>query len=227
MPTVTGRAMQVPAAGGAFELVKKEFPEPGPGQVRIKVQACGVCHSDSLTKLGHWPGIKFPRVPGHEVAGVLDAVAAGCAVFKVGQRVGLGWHGGHCNYCDPCRRGDFILCENQLISGIDFDGGYADYVIAPANALALIPEHLAMWMRRRCSARALRRITRCGTAERGRAIRWRFWGLAGWGTWRCSTRPRADTAPSRLRAGRTRLRWPSNWARMSTSTARRRIRPRS
>jgi D-arabinose 1-dehydrogenase-like Zn-dependent alcohol dehydrogenase len=135
--------MQVPAAGGAFELVKKEFPEPGPGHVRIKVQACGVCHSDSLTKLGQWPGITFPRVAGHEVAGVLDAVGSDVPVFKVGQRVGLGWHGGHCNYCEPCRRGDFILCENQLISGIDFDGGYADFVIAPANALALIPDDLA------------------------------------------------------------------------------------
>ena len=135
--------MQVAAAGGAFELVQKEFPEPGPGQVRIRVQACGVCHSDSLTKLGLWPGIQFPRVPGHEVAGVLDAVAADVQHFKVGQRVGLGWHGGHCNYCNPCRRGDFVLCENGPISGISFDGGYADYVIAPANALALIPNDLA------------------------------------------------------------------------------------
>ncbi len=143
MPKVLGRAMQVAAAGGAFELVQKEFPEPGPGQVRIRVQACGVCHSDSLTKLGLWPGIQFPRVPGHEVAGVLDAVAADVQHFKVGQRVGLGWHGGHCNYCNPCRRGDFVLCENGPISGISFDGGYADYVIAPANALALIPDDLA------------------------------------------------------------------------------------
>ncbi len=143
MPKVLGRAMQVAAAGGAFELVQKEFPEPGPGQVRIRVQACGVCHSDSLTKLGLWPGIQFPRVPGHEVAGVLDAVAADVQHFKVGQRVGLGWHGGHCNYCNPCRRGDFVLCENGPISGISFDGGYADYVIAPANALALIPNDLA------------------------------------------------------------------------------------
>ena len=135
--------MQVSAAGGAFELVKKQFPEPGPGHVRIKVQACGVCHSDVLTKQGLWPGIQFPRVPGHEVAGVLDAVGPDVPVFKVGQRVGLGWHGGHCNYCAPCRRGDFILCENQLISGINFNGGYADYVIAPANALALIPDDLA------------------------------------------------------------------------------------
>jgi D-arabinose 1-dehydrogenase-like Zn-dependent alcohol dehydrogenase len=143
MPSVTGRAMQVAAAGGAFELIQKEFPEPGPGQVRIRVQACGICHSDSLTKLGLWPGIQFPRVPGHEVAGVVDAVGAEVPLFKPGQRVGLGWHGGHCNYCIPCRRGDFILCENQLVSGISFDGGYADYVIAPANALAFVPDDLS------------------------------------------------------------------------------------
>ena len=142
MPSVTGRAVQVPAAGGAFELVQKEFPEPGPGHVRIRVQACGVCHSDAITKFGVFP-IAFPRVPGHEVAGVVDAVAADVPLFKPGQRVGLGWHGGHCNYCTPCRRGDFILCENGQISGVTFDGGYADYVIAPANALALIPDDLA------------------------------------------------------------------------------------
>jgi D-arabinose 1-dehydrogenase-like Zn-dependent alcohol dehydrogenase len=142
MSKVEGRSMQVPAAGGAFQLVNKEFPDPGAGQVRIRVQACGVCHSDSLTKEGVWPGLQFPRVPGHEVAGVLDAVGPDVPVFKVGQRVGLGWHGGHCNYCAPCRRGDFMLCENQPISGINYDGGYADYVIAPANAIALIPDDL-------------------------------------------------------------------------------------
>ena len=142
MSSVTGRAMQVPTAGGAFQLVQKQFPDPGPGHVRIRVQACGVCHSDSLTKEGMWPGLQFPRVPGHEVAGVLDAVGPDVPVFKIGQRVGLGWHGGHCNYCTPCRRGDFMLCENQPISGINYDGGYADYVIAPANAIALIPEAL-------------------------------------------------------------------------------------
>jgi D-arabinose 1-dehydrogenase-like Zn-dependent alcohol dehydrogenase len=142
MSTVTGRAMQVPAAGGAFELVQKQFSDPGPGHVRIRVQACGVCHSDSLTKEGMWPGIQFPRVPGHEIAGVLDAIGPDVPVFKVGQRVGLGWHGGHCNYCTPCRRGDFMLCENQPISGINYDGGYADYVIAPANAIALVPDEL-------------------------------------------------------------------------------------
>ena len=142
MPSVTGRAVQVSAAGGDLQVVQREFPEPGPGHVRIRVQACGVCHSDSLTQLGMWPGIQYPRVPGHEVAGILDAVGPDVPVFKTGQRVGLGWHGGHCNYCNPCRRGDFILCENQQISGIDYDGGYADYVVAPANAIALIPADL-------------------------------------------------------------------------------------
>jgi threonine dehydrogenase-like Zn-dependent dehydrogenase len=134
--------MQVAAPGGAFQLVEKEFPDPGPGQVRIRVHACGVCHSDSLTKEGHWPGIQYPRAPGHEIAGVIDAVAPDVPLFKPGQRVGLGWHGGHCNYCPPCRRGDFILCENQPISGINYDGGYADYVIAPANAIAFMPDEL-------------------------------------------------------------------------------------
>jgi D-arabinose 1-dehydrogenase-like Zn-dependent alcohol dehydrogenase len=142
MPSVSGRAFQVTSAGGPFELVQREFPEPGPGQVRIRVQACGVCHSDSITKFGIFP-IAYPRVPGHEIAGVLDAVAPDVPVFKVGQRVGLGWHGGHCNYCEQCRRGDFILCQNQQIAGISYDGGYADYVIAPANALAAIPGDLA------------------------------------------------------------------------------------
>jgi D-arabinose 1-dehydrogenase-like Zn-dependent alcohol dehydrogenase len=143
MPSVKGRAFQVASAGGPFELVEREFPSPGPGHVRIRVQACGVCHSDTITKYGAFPGIAYPRVPGHEVAGILDEVGADVPVFKVGQRVGLGWHGGHCNYCIPCRRGDFILCQNQQISGISYDGGYADYVIAPANALAAIPADLS------------------------------------------------------------------------------------
>jgi len=143
MPTVTGRSVQVPAPGKDFQLIQKEFPEPGPGQVRIRVLACGVCHSDTVTKFGLFPGIEFPRVPGHEIAGVVDEVGPGVPLFKPGQRVGLGWHGGHCNYCIPCRRGDFILCENGQIAGISYDGGYADYVIAPANALALVPGELA------------------------------------------------------------------------------------
>lgn len=143
MSSVTGRAVQITAPGGSFQLVQKQFAAPGPGQVRIRVLACGVCHSDSLTKEGQWPGLEYPRVPGHEVAGVVDAVGRDLPLFKPGQRVGLGWHGGHCNYCPPCRRGDFMLCENQSISGISFDGGYADYVLAPANALAFLPDGLA------------------------------------------------------------------------------------
>jgi D-arabinose 1-dehydrogenase-like Zn-dependent alcohol dehydrogenase len=143
MPTVSGRAFQVTSAGGPFELVQREFPDPGPGQVRIRVQACGVCHSDTVTKFGLFPGIVYPRVPGHEVAGVVDAIGVDVPVFKTGQRVGLGWHGGHCGYCSQCRRGKYMLCENEKISGISYDGGYADYVIAPANALALIPDDLS------------------------------------------------------------------------------------
>ena len=139
MPQVSGRAFQVKSAGGDFELVTKEFAEPGPGHVRIRVQACGVCHSDSITKFGLFPGIAYPRVPGHEIAGVLDAVSTDVPLFKVGNRVGLGWHGGHCNYCSPCRKGDFILCENAQISGVSYDGGYADYVIAPAQCSGLDP----------------------------------------------------------------------------------------
>ena len=142
MATVRGRAVQVISAGGDFQLVEKEYPDPGPGMVRIRVQACGVCHSDSITKFGYFPGIEYPRVPGHEVAGVVEAVGPQVPLFKPGQRVGLGWHGGHCNYCVPCRRGDFILCENGQISGISFDGGWAEYVVAPANALAFVPEEL-------------------------------------------------------------------------------------
>jgi D-arabinose 1-dehydrogenase-like Zn-dependent alcohol dehydrogenase len=142
MPTVTGRAVQVPAPGKDFELVQKQFPEPGPGHVRIRVQACGVCHSDAITKFNLFPGIQYPRVAGHEIAGVVDAVGPDVPLFKPGQRVGLGWHGGHCNYCTPCRRGDFILCEYGQICGISYDGGYADYVIGPANALAFIPAEL-------------------------------------------------------------------------------------
>ena len=143
MPSVSGRAFQITAAGGDFELVQREFPSPGPGHVRIRVQACGVCHSDSVTKFGLFPGIVYPRVPGHEVAGVIDEVGPDISFLKAGQRVGLGWHGGHCTYCEQCRRGEFILCQNQKISGISYDGGYADYVIAPANAVALIPDDLA------------------------------------------------------------------------------------
>jgi len=120
------------------------MPEPGPGHVRIKVHACGVCHSDSLTKEGIFPGINYPRIPGHEVAGVLDIIGDGVNGWKPGQRVGVGWYGGHCSYCQSCRRGDFITCQiDPKYPGISYDGGYAEYMIAPASALALIPDALS------------------------------------------------------------------------------------
>ena len=136
------KAVQVPAAGGDFQVVEREIPEPAAGQVRIKVQACGICHSDELTKEGHWPGIQYPRVPGHEVAGVIDALGTGVSAWREGQRVGVGWHGGHDNTCPQCRRGDFINCRNQQVAGISYDGGYQEYMIAPVEALAAIPESL-------------------------------------------------------------------------------------
>lgn len=138
------RAFQVKSPKGPFELVEREIPEPGPEQVRIKVKACGVCHSDSVTKEGLFPNIKYPRVPGHEVAGVIDAIGPNVKGWKVGQRVGIGWYGGHCGYCNPCRRGDFNTCQiDAQISGVTFDGGYAEYMIAPKEALALIPDELS------------------------------------------------------------------------------------
>jgi D-arabinose 1-dehydrogenase-like Zn-dependent alcohol dehydrogenase len=136
------RAIQVAAAGAAFELVQRGIPEPGAGRVRIKVQACGICHSDSFTKLGAFPGIQFPRVPGHEVIGIIDALGAGVPDWQLGQRVGVGWHGGHCGHCVSCRRGDFLTCVRGQIPGISYDGGYADYMIAPFEALATVPEEL-------------------------------------------------------------------------------------
>jgi D-arabinose 1-dehydrogenase-like Zn-dependent alcohol dehydrogenase len=138
------RVVQVSNPGGPFETVEREIPEPGRGYVRIKVQACGICHSDVLTKEGHWPGIQLPRIPGHEVAGVIDAVGPDTPGWKTGQRVGVGWHGGHCGYCDSCRRGDFLTCQvAPQVSGITIDGGYAEYMIAQAGTLALIPEKLS------------------------------------------------------------------------------------
>lgn len=136
------RAVQVSKPNGPFELVEKEIPTPTPGTVRIKVEACGICHSDSIVKEGHFP-IQYPRVPGHEVAGIIDALGEGVTGWTVGQRVGVGWYGGHCTSCEACRRGDFILCAQAKMSGVSFDGGYAEYMIAPKEALALIPEELS------------------------------------------------------------------------------------
>ena len=138
------RAAQINGPNQPIEIVEREIPEPRDREVRIKVEACGVCHSDSFTKGGTFPGIQYPRTPGHEIAGIIDAIGAGVAGWTLGQRVGVGWHGGHCGYCDSCGRGDFVTCQvAPQVTGISYDGGYAEYMIAPAAALALIPEALS------------------------------------------------------------------------------------
>jgi D-arabinose 1-dehydrogenase-like Zn-dependent alcohol dehydrogenase len=136
------KVAQIAKPGADFEIVEREIPQAGPGQVRIRVQACGICHSDSLTKEGYWPGITYPRVPGHEIAGLIDELGAGVAGWKKGQRVGVGWHGGQDGTCLACRRGDFGNCAKLKIPGISYDGGYAEYMVAPVEALAAMPESL-------------------------------------------------------------------------------------
>ena len=138
----TMRVAQVSRPNGPFEIVERPIPEPGAGAVRIKVLACGICHSDSLTKEGAYPGLRYPRVPGHEVAGVIDAVGSRVANWKPGERVGVGWNGGYCGHCDHCRRGNFFACVTGQVTGITFDGGYAEYLVAPASAVARMPAEL-------------------------------------------------------------------------------------
>ena len=138
----TMQAVQVPEAGGDLQVVELPIPEPGPGEVRIQVKACGICHSDAFVKDGTFPGIEYPRVPGHEVTGVVDAVGEGVSEWEAGDRVGVGWHGGHDFTCSACRDGDFVNCENGQVTGISFDGGYAEYMCAPAEAVALMPDDL-------------------------------------------------------------------------------------
>src|SRR5499425_1273456 len=141
--TATMKVAQVTKPKAGFEIVERAIPQPEAGHVRIKVQACGVCHSDVLTKEGLWPGIQYPRVPGHEVAGTVDEVGAGVSAWEKGQRVGVGWHGGHDNTCRECRRGEFRNCRNQKIAGISYDGGYQEYMVAPAEALVALPDTLS------------------------------------------------------------------------------------
>src|SRR5947207_15189058 len=138
----TMRVVQVPRPKGPFQIVERKIPEPVPATVRIRVQACGVCHSDSFTRAGGFPGIQYPRVPGHEVAGVIDAVGPGVPGWEPGQRVGVGWNGGYCGYCDPCRRGEFFACVRGQTTGVTYDGGYAEYMIAPASAVSRMPADL-------------------------------------------------------------------------------------
>jgi D-arabinose 1-dehydrogenase-like Zn-dependent alcohol dehydrogenase len=137
------KAAQIPKPGADFEIVEREIPKPTAGQVLIKVQACGVCHSDVFTKEGQWPGIQYPRVPGHEVVGTIDELGAGVSEWKKGQRIGVGWHGGHDGTCSACRRGDFRNCRNLQVPGISYDGGYEQYMVAPVEALTQMPESLS------------------------------------------------------------------------------------
>ncbi len=139
----TMRVVQVTRPNGPFEIVERPIPEPGAGSVRVKVEACGICHSDSVTKGGLFPGIQYPRVPGHEVAGVIDAVGPGVPGLEPGQRVGIGWNGGYCGHCDLCRRGAFFACVRGQTTGVSYDGGYAEYMVAPARAIALMPADLS------------------------------------------------------------------------------------
>jgi len=136
------KAIQVSKPGADLELVDRPVPVPGPNAVRIKVQACGVCHSDAMLKEGYWPGVQYPRVPGHEVAGVIDELGPNVTPWQKGQRVGVGWYGGHCGKCPLCRRGNFVYCQIGGITGFTHDGGYAEYMVAPAQSLALIPDGL-------------------------------------------------------------------------------------
>ncbi len=136
------RAVQMSKAGAPFEMVERDIPNPGPRQVRIGVEACGMCHSDAFVKSGQFPGLVLPRIPGHEIAGKIDAVGSSITRWKVGQRVGVGWHGGHCFECDPCRKGDFLNCVDKQVTGISFDGGYAEYAVVPSEAVARIPDDL-------------------------------------------------------------------------------------
>src|SRR5881409_2590098 len=192
----TMRVVQVPRPNGPLEIIEREVPDPAAGQVRIKVQACGICHSDTLTKEGTFPGIQYPRVPGHEVVGLIDAVGSNVPGWKPGQRVGVGWHGGQCGYCGACRRGDFFACETATrVTGITADGGYAGYMIARAEAVALVPATSSP-----CSASMGSATSACSSPRR--------WGSGPW--------------PSH--AGRTRGRWRESSAPGVTSTVRRRIR---
>src|SRR6266478_1123449 len=173
------RVVQVPQAGGPLELVERDIPEPERGWVRVKVEACGVCHSDSLVKEGLWPGIQYPRVPGHEVIGVVDDVGEGVKPRKTGQRVGVGWHAGNCGYCDHCRRGEFFACTVALLTtGISFDGGYAEYMVAPAEAVAFVPDELSAVggrddVQRAQKQRRKRRRCRCGARDWRTRSPWR------------------------------------------------------
>jgi len=218
------RAVQVARPGGSLDLVERAIPEPGPGSVRIRVEACGICHSDAFTKEGQWPGIQYPRVPGHEIAGVIDALGPGVGAWKTGQRVGVGWHGGHCGVCESCRRGDFITCRVAQVPGIAYDGGYADYVVAPVVALARIPDGLSALEAGPllCAGITTFNALRNSGARPGDLVA--VLGLGGLGHLGVQFAAKMGFETVASRGERTRSPWPGSSGRATTSTVRRRMR---
>src|SRR5512132_1690383 len=218
MPKI--RVVQVGKKGGPLELVERELPQPRPGEVRVKVQACGVCHSDSIAKEGLFPSVPYPIVPGHEIAGVIDAVGDGVVGWAVGTRVGVGWFGGHCGRCEPCRRGYLVDCRNLRIPGINYDGGYAEAMVAPAAALAVIPDDLS-------AAEAAPLL--CAGVTTYNALResgarpgsWPFSASAGSAISACSLPRRWDSTQSLSPAAATRKSWRGSSAPMAILTANR------
>jgi D-arabinose 1-dehydrogenase-like Zn-dependent alcohol dehydrogenase len=181
-----GRYVQVEKAGAPLKVVTRRVPEPKTGEVRVRVEACGVCHSDSATVAGLFPFINYPRVPGHEVVGKVDAVGDDVPQWKLGQRVGIGWYGGHCRRCEPCRRGDLVACQNPLIPGVVYDGGYADYVVAPADALAAIPDSLKSADAAPLLCAGITTFNALRNSGAKPRTRLQFWAWEALGTWECS-----------------------------------------
>jgi len=217
---------QISKPGGDVEIVQREIPEPGAGQVRIRVQACGVCHSDVLTKEGLWPGIQYPRVPGHEVAGIIDEVGAGVSAWNKGQRVGVGWHGGQDNTCRECRRGDFRNCRNLKIPGISYDGGYQQYMVAPIEALVPIPETLTDTEAAPLLCAGITTYNACATAAHSPAILLRCRASAAWATSEFNS-PTSLVITSWPSVAAPKLRCSQkNLERVCTSTADRQTQPR-
>ena len=182
------KAAQIGRAGGDWELVERNIPEPGPAQVRVKVEVCGICHSDVVVKDGLWPGLRYPRVPGHEIAGRIDRLGAGVTDWKEDQRVGVGWHGGHCFTCEYCRRGDFAMCVHRKVTGIDFDGGYAESLDRTVSGFRRDSRRLAGGRSRAVHVRRSHRVQRAASFRRSRRRPRR--GARHWraGTSRCSVR---------------------------------------
>ena len=217
------RAVQVKEQGGELELVEREVPQPGRGVALVRVHACGICHSDSFAITGGFPGITWPHVPGHEIAGEVAALGEDVKGWEVGQRVGVGWFGGGCGHCHECRRGDLINCENLDIPGITIDGGYADYVLVKAGALAAIPDELADEDAAPLLCAGITTYNALRPAAPTRATWWRSWGWAAWGTSACSTPPSSASTRWRSPAGARRRSWRASSARATTSTAAPRI----